>query len=136
MENASMYTLIYKSQFSPVISLVDVDNIHTVAQMRNYNHSITGCLYFTMPYVMQILQGQDAYVNQLYANIQKDSRHHSVVLLMAEDHPTQLFPEWSMKKVSIRSEKTYARFVNIFDRAFTPGVILDLVAIAADNQDW
>ena len=131
-----MYTLIYKSQFCSGISLIDVDNIHMISQAKNREYQITGCLYFTIPYVIQILQGKQECVMRLYNNINKDRRHHSVSLLMSEDYPTQLFPRWSMRKVRIHNEETYLRFIHIFEGRFTSNLISDLVAISFDNPNW
>lgn len=45
---------------------------------------------------MQALEGEEAVVRDLFARISKDTRHHHVLTLAANEVPARQFPDWSM----------------------------------------
>lgn len=74
-------------------------NILATAQAHNRQHGITGVLCQGQGLYVQVLEGDRAGVNRLYAGILRDRRHHDVQLLSFEDITTRRFPDWSMAHV-------------------------------------
>jgi hypothetical protein len=57
---------------------------------------VTGFLMFDRARYHQILEGEAATVDKLYARIIEDSRHTNVETLSREEIQVRNFPEWSM----------------------------------------
>ena len=76
-----------------------------VAQSRQFNpiSGITGILCFGGGIFLQAIEGGRNAVNELYAHIQKDSRHKDVVLLHYEEITERRFGGWSMGQVNIEN---------------------------------
>lgn len=92
-----MFTqLIY---ISAPIGKVD-DGIFIAAAERNKIRDITGLILCAETFFLQVLEGSKDGVNQLYANIVKDQRHITPILLRYSENKKREFPEWSMLKTT------------------------------------
>lgn len=69
-----------------------------LAQSRDGNaiHGITGMLLYNAGSFMQTIEGPEAEIDQLYANIRKDARNKLVITLLDEPIDAREFPSWSM----------------------------------------
>lgn len=126
-----MYTLVYKSRTYLTFDETDLEEIFEVAYLKNRQHKVTGCLYYSIPHVIQLLQGEEKSVQQLYKNILKDKRHHSVSTLISEDYPTLLFPDWGLTRVVLTERQTdvHNKFLSIIANPQAENLIRDLVWI-------
>ncbi len=91
-----MFQLVYTSAASPPFSPADVADILKVSREKNLHHGITGVLLYKSGSVIQLLEGEEAPVRQLYANIQRDRRHRDVTLIYTRSVLAREFPEWTM----------------------------------------
>ena len=91
-----MFELIYVSHAHPEITSVDIDNILTTSQIFNSENDITGCLLFYNQNFVQILEGGQSVILELYRRIEKDDRHYDVTLLSMGYKPSRIFGQWSM----------------------------------------
>jgi hypothetical protein len=69
-------------------------------QARAYNHAhrLTGLLLYaadTQEFI-QVLEGTQAEVQQLYAHIARDARHKHVFVLHEGQEEARMFPDWRM----------------------------------------
>jgi len=95
-----LYNLVYCSVATPGVETAAVDDIITHARRWNPSYGITGLLVFGSGVFFQWLEGPRDNVRQLFANLSKDPRHESIVLLSEnEEIRERLFPEWSMELV-------------------------------------
>lgn len=74
-------------------------NILAEARAHNAAHGISGVLCQGQGLYVQVLEGERAEVNRLYARILKDGRHHDVQLMSFEEITERRYPGWSMAHV-------------------------------------
>ena len=79
--------LIYTSELSVPIHKLESElrRIIEVAERKNPQAGITGCLMVSGSRVVQFLEGPPVAVDDLYQKIERDQRHTSVVLLYRDD---------------------------------------------------
>ncbi|MBF9224113.1 BLUF domain-containing protein [Hymenobacter ruricola] len=72
--------------------------VQLVGQARIHNHSqaITGLLFYDGGKFLQVLEGEPAVVDGLYAHIAHDPRHTGLTTVLDAPVPARNFPEWSM----------------------------------------
>jgi hypothetical protein len=91
-----MYELIYRSIAASNITNVDVKNILNTSRKFNSENNITGCLLFHNKEFIQILEGDEVKVKELYARIEQDKRHSNVSLVLEGIKESRMFSGWSM----------------------------------------
>jgi len=95
-----LYNVVYCSTATVGIDAKAVDAIITYARQHNLAHGITGLLVFGGGVFFQWLEGPKDNLRHLLANLRKDPRHESIVLLSeSEEIRERLFPEWDMELV-------------------------------------
>jgi hypothetical protein len=95
-----LYNIVYCSTATAGIDSVAVADIIAYARRNNPAHGITGLLVFGGGIFFQWLEGPRDNVRQLYANLCKDPRHESIVLLSEDEEiRDRLFPDWDMELV-------------------------------------
>jgi hypothetical protein len=96
----SLIRLVYRSENAISVSgariFVHYHDIVSTARKRNAEQHITGFLMFDRARYHQILEGEAADVDKLYARIMADTRHRNVETLSREDISERNFPDWSM----------------------------------------
>ena len=90
------YRLIYSSIAEPNITNSDFRLIAMLAAVKNAEHDINGLLLNYNEDILQVLEGKEAAVKQLYASIKKDNRHHSVTIRSEGFVRKAEFKKWSM----------------------------------------
>ena len=53
---------------------------------------------------MQVIEGNENDIDQLYKNLKIDFRHHDVIELIREPIPEREFPDWRMSYLNVSSE--------------------------------
>jgi hypothetical protein len=84
---------------------------------KNTRLGITGLLLYKDGAFMQVLEGEDLCVENLYSTIEKDPRHRACTLLRWEVIKERCFPAWSMgfkdlQNVEIQRTPGYSPFMN------------------------
>lgn len=92
--------LIYASKVSDMFLPGDVDNILATARRNNRNNGITGMLCFNSQYFLQCIEGTRTAVNEIFSEIQKDTRHDSIMLIAYSEIFNRHFSSWEMCFVS------------------------------------
>ena len=72
-------------------------DIYDISQKNNLESGISGCLLVGSNSYLQLLEGPDPAVENLYSKIKTDSRHKKVKKLFEQDIEEKLFSSWSMK---------------------------------------
>ena len=91
-----MYELTYCSIADNEISQQDISDILETSIEFNKANNITGCLLFHNKEFIQLLEGDEKIVEELYARIRKDKRHRNVTLLKTGYKDERTFSKWSM----------------------------------------
>ena len=91
-----MFHLVYVSSAVKPFSESELIDLLSKSREKNAQKDITGILLYNDGNFMQILEGEEAAVLQLYDIISHDQRHHGMVVLVAEQTSETIFGEWSM----------------------------------------
>jgi hypothetical protein len=91
-----MFQLVYSSMTWPLFTKEDVADILSISRNKNRQHDITGVLLYKSGSVIQLLEGAEPAVRQLYTNIQRDPRHRDFTLIYTRTIAAREFPDWTM----------------------------------------
>lgn len=94
----------------------DLVSLLQQARARNEECGITGMLLYKHGHFMQVLEGEEASVMDLFSGIRKDLRHKSVDILRSEYIQYRNFPDWTMgfmnvDNLDVREEPGFTRFM-------------------------
>ncbi len=87
------------------------------ARANNGKRDVTGMLLYHKATFIQVLEGEENTVRQLFDTIRQDSRHHAIVKLVDESITARDFPDWSMgfKKLKNSDIDGHPGFADIFN---------------------
>jgi len=88
--------LTYASAAVPGIQTSDLRSILEISQNNNSRRSITGMLLYTAGSFFQVLEGDDAALQGVFAAIVADSRHTNVTKIIHEPITRRVFGDWTM----------------------------------------
>jgi hypothetical protein len=91
-----MLQLVYVSSATTHFSKAELLELLTKSRTKNSALGITGMLLYKDGNFMQMLEGEDDPVRQLFETIVKDPRHHNSIVLIDELAETAFFADWSM----------------------------------------
>jgi len=102
----AMKRIQYISRFARPLSQDEVARLGREAEDGNRKQGITGFLVCLGDMFYQLIEGEDAAIDNLFnGHIKKDPRHHDIVCLKAEsDVAERLFPEWSMNVFDLNAD--------------------------------
>jgi hypothetical protein len=104
-------TTVYVSTLHEELSTDELAELLATSRASNARDGISGMLTVRGRDVMQVLEGDDKNVRDLYARISQDPRHNNVVIVWTSTHEDRRYPTWSMGFDDLRTEP----------RAKTPG---------------
>lgn len=93
---AVLYSLAYESQASVPFTESDLLDLLGLSRTKNAELGITGTLLYRRGTFLQVLEGDRDRVEDLYATISDDPRHHAVDTVLVEDRSERRFPDWTM----------------------------------------
>ncbi|GAB4266791.1 MAG: hypothetical protein Kow0065_17560 [Methylomicrobium sp.] len=98
-----MFRLVYVSSANRLFSPVDFLELLIQARSKNQRLGITGMLLYKDGHFMQVLEGEEPVVRELFTCIERDPRHRDTLILLEEfvfqqdEHGEErAFPDWSM----------------------------------------
>lgn len=94
-----LYSLIYRSQASRAVHEVTLPPLLRKARLHNERTRLGGLLLYANGEFMQVLEGPEPALSQLYARIQADPRHFAVRTLAYGPIAERAFSEWRMAYV-------------------------------------
>lgn len=97
----STFRLMYRSHnlIPPDRVKKELGTLFGVARSNNKSQHISGALLLNGDHYVQVLEGDEARVLELYEHIAKDERHDSVALLESGTVDARVFSRWSMARV-------------------------------------
>ncbi|WDE12987.1 BLUF domain-containing protein [Thalassomonas haliotis] len=117
-----MFELLYTSVSPKGLSEPDLMTLLQAARCKNQGLDITGMLVYHDREFMQLLEGEESIVKNLYQRILTDNRHTSVELLYQGTIENRAFGEWSMA-FKLLDEKAVNALIpgyEEFDRKISP----------------
>lgn len=91
-----LYYLIYTSVPARPMNDAELQELLTLAREANSRFEVTGMLVCLRESFIQLIEGPEANIEQLYRNIRQDKRHFRVTTLREEPISERFFPDWSM----------------------------------------
>jgi hypothetical protein len=91
-----MYHLVYTSYAIPPFDEANLVELLNQARNHNKKEEITGMLLHVNGKFIQVLEGDQKKVKQLYHRIENDERHKRVTLLLEGESANRIFDKWSM----------------------------------------
>jgi hypothetical protein len=106
--------LIYASKISIDVSKNDKMVLLEKARKKNKSLDVTGMLVSDSGSFMQVLEGEEKTVNQLFSVISGDDLHSNIVKIISEVIPERQFDDWTMGFASL-SRQELAKIEGIND---------------------
>ena len=92
---------------------VDLSRIYSCARRFNLKNNISGVLSYSVGYYIQIIEGEDQAVNDLFSKVSKDKRHTNPIIIFDSTISKRSFSHWPMKLLqSISHDKIFNRFID------------------------
>ena len=98
-----VFQLTYHSVAVPSIKMSDIEDIMEVSVRNNNRSQLTGCLMYNNGFFLQILEGEEEVVRELFERIALDERNHHVTLLATDNVESRIFKEWAMAYYQFRT---------------------------------
>ncbi|WP_046243805.1 BLUF domain-containing protein, partial [Hymenobacter terrenus] len=92
----SLHYLSYQSVALQPFSDEALQDLLAKARVYNIAHQVSGMLLYRDGQFVQVLEGEEDVLRELYTKIQRDPRHTNVVTLVDEPLPQRKFSAWSM----------------------------------------
>jgi hypothetical protein len=98
----STFRLIYRSRnkISADQRKAELGRLFTTARSNNKRQHITGALLIQGDWFAQVLEGNEAAVRALFADIKTDPRHEDVSVIESGPAGSRMFARWAMARVS------------------------------------
>ena len=104
------------------------DLIHLLNQSRNRNErqNVTGMLLYAGGNFIQVLEGEEKDVEEIYQSILNDDRNRGNILIEKENIKERIFPDWSMGFEHLTGEKknTIKGYSEFLEREMKPEEIV------------
>lgn len=91
-----MFYLVYVSVAAENVSKGELLGILAHSRSKNAEAGITGMLLYKDGNFMQVLEGEEGPVRDLYTRIRRDPRHLGIVTLIEGERERRCFGDWSM----------------------------------------
>lgn len=91
-----MYHLIYSSEAKEAMTLTTLVVLLMQARALNERQHVTGALVYGDGQFMQVMEGEEDVIKDLYARVVNDPRHHDVRTLAEGPIASRSFAQWSM----------------------------------------
>ena len=134
-----MYQLLYTSKAVTPFKDDEIAKLLDIARLNNSKKSITGMLLYCNGNFIQVLEGNEQLVTELYEIISNDPRHTEINKVMENQIERPQFPDWSMgyKFLSPQQlanlEKSENIDVNNFIKKTQPFKLLKLMSAKSWN---
>ena len=91
-----IFQLCYLSTATRDMQREDLVDLLRASRRKNEELGVTGLLLYSGDQFVQLLEGDEAAVRELYEMISKDERHRDVTLVYEERVETRFCPDWTM----------------------------------------
>jgi hypothetical protein len=100
-----MHHIVYMSQATDHLTPTTLVTLLMQARTLNERQHVTGALVYGHGQFMQIIEGEEAVIKNLYERIARDPRHRNVLTLSDKSIANRRFAEWSMAFGETRPEE-------------------------------
>ncbi|WP_298351194.1 BLUF domain-containing protein [uncultured Dokdonia sp.] len=101
-----MYTICYFSKVAPDLTDEEIQEIFDHTYHQNNEKGVCGILLHTMGNFFQVLEGDEAYLTDLYENrIKTDPRHHSIFEVIHKEGSDPVFTSYSSQFLKVEDSE-------------------------------
>jgi hypothetical protein len=100
----ALYCLVYTSSSNQEMSDDNLKDLLKKSRLKNETLNINGILLYLDPFFIQILEGEEAIVNESFNIIKQDSRHQKVTVIYKKPIEERSFSNWTMGFNKISNE--------------------------------
>ena len=93
---SKLFRMVYVSTASKLFDSAELREMLKEANERNKETGITGMLLYKDGQFMQVLEGEAEAVTATFSRINRDPRHHGIMVLVRGSVQERRFPTWSM----------------------------------------
>tara|TARA_R110000824_G_scaffold83218_1_gene208382 strand:+ start:539 stop:937 length:399 start_codon:yes stop_codon:yes gene_type:complete len=126
-----MYRLVYMSTPTRRLSGEELRVILAAATKNNDHNEITGILIQDSKRFLQYLEGNETLVEQTFARISMDTRHHAIFRLKSGLIVRRQFPGWSMASKTVDQSGSLTDVVRELVKGCDRDVAEELLKFAA-----
>lgn len=91
-----MHHILYLSWATTPFTPAQLHKLLTSARRRNTELAVTGVLLYGNEQFLQVLEGEEDVVQEVYALIRQDARHHNILTFANKPVAARAFPDWAM----------------------------------------
>ncbi len=91
-----MYSLVYRSVADESFVLPDIYSMLSRARNLNAENGITGCLLYHNSKFLQLIEGEEKKIRELFQKISNDQRHHQLEIIEQRALNGRMFNDWNM----------------------------------------
>ena len=105
-----MHIIVYISEYTgrDVDIEADLADITKLAQTNNGEAQITGLLFYHDRHFLQVIEADQASLENLMAVLVNDSRHKNIERIVDEIIPTRSFSDWHMASFNLSDDEPLA----------------------------
>lgn len=126
-----MYRLVYMSTPRHPLPREELNAILAAATKNNNRNGITGILIQDQKRFLQYLEGDEARVEETFARISMDKRHHAIFRLKSGAIIRRQFPGWSMASKTVDHGSSLTSAVGELAKGCDRDVAEELLSFAA-----
>ncbi len=130
METSTLLEIIYVSAAKSPLPAAALAALLAVSRRDNKRAGISGLLIHRESSFLQVLEGPEEAVRATFARIERDARHHRVLVISRGAVPQRSFAEWTMGYVE---DAAGARRLDGFNDFFRVG--LDKAGLVAEDAE-
>ncbi|QPK63543.1 BLUF domain-containing protein [Methylomonas sp. LL1] len=114
----SLYCVVYTSVASQKWSDDDLRELLKRARAKNERLNVTGMLLYLDPFSLQVLEGEETVLDQLFNTIKQDARHYKVSVIYKKPISERSFGDWTMgfNKISDQTPDVQEGFNDFLQR--------------------
>ncbi len=113
-----MFSIVYVSSAIQPFTQEELAELLQSSRKNNLAVGVTGMLLYKDGSFMQVLEGEQSSVQQVFNKISRDPRHRGVVVLLRQTIAARDFDDWSMgfrnlNSPEVRDLEGYSEFLNV-----------------------
>ena len=128
-------SLSYTSLARPSLTADDVDAVHQTARHLNALDGITGLLVYNGRNFLQVIEGAESGIDDLYRRLLADPRHSAMNVEDERYIESREFPEWAMEFAHVDIGHPDARrdIIDLLPRSLPDKVRMKLAEVIAGD---
>lgn len=108
-----VFHILYTSSARHLFASDTLEEILVQSRDFNAENRVTGLLLYCDGSFMQLLEGQEADVTQLYSHIRADIRHKNVVTMVSQDSQERWCQDWAMAFYHCKKRDEFDACINL-----------------------